>query len=308
VRAQVERGIESAYDYVGERLRLGLPLRLVSQLKLAPSINFELYQLSNASAEFVPGQPLPPGSTQPVLENCKASGLCFLMYLEQLVAWDARDSLVNWRKGWYAAVTLQEGVRVGGYGYRYLRFQPELRAYYPLGRHAVVAARARVGGLIPINETGKPPVVARFHAGGPLSMRGYYTDRLSPMVRQDGSWVSLGANGAADGSLELRFDIAGNWGAAIFVDTGGVSDNSASPTEYQTALDPTLLQWASGLGLRYRTPFGPVRLDVGVRLPTDYRAGVPFAQRFPAVPHTTPPGTVHREPIMAVQLALGEAF
>jgi translocation and assembly module TamA len=305
-RAQVERGIESAYDYVGERLRLGLPLRLVSRLTLVPSVNFEVYQVSNATAEFVPGQPLTPGSTQPLLENCKGS-VCFLMYVEQLVAWDGRDNPVNTRRGWYGAVTLQEGVRVGGYGYRYLRFQPELRAFYPLGRHSVLALRTRVGGLIPVNESGNPPIVARFYAGGPLSMRGYYTNRLSPMVRQDRDWVAVGANGAADGSLELRFDITGDWGGAIFVDTAGVSNYSGSPTEYQSALDPTRLQWASGLGLRYRTPFGPVRLDVGVRLPTDYRAGVAFDDRFPAVPHT-PPGTVHREPIMAVQLALGEAF
>ncbi|HEX9052260.1 MAG TPA: BamA/TamA family outer membrane protein [Anaeromyxobacter sp.] len=305
-RAQVERGIEEAYDYVGERLRLGLPLRIVSPLALVPSVNFEVYQLSNATAQVVSGQPVAPGSTQPVLENCKGS-LCLLMYLEQLVAWDARDNPLNTRRGWYGAVTLQEGVRVGGYGYRYLRFRPELRAFYPLGRHSVLALRTRVGGLIPINETGNPPIVARFYAGGPLSMRGYYTDRFSPMIRQNGAWVPVGGNGAADGSLELRFDVAGDWGGAIFVDAAGVSDYSANPTEYQTALDPTRLQWASGLGLRYRTPFGPVRLDVGVRLPTDYRAGVPFDQRFPVVPYT-PPGTVHREPILAVQLALGEAF
>jgi translocation and assembly module TamA len=229
------------------------------------------------------------------------------MYLEQRVAWDGRDNPLNTRRGWYGGLTLQEGVRVGGYGYRYLRFQPELRGFYPLGRHSVVALRARVGGLIPVNETGNPPIVARFYAGGPLSMRGYYTNRLSPMIEQDGSWVSVGANGAADGSLELRFDIAGDWGGAIFVDTAGVSSYSGSPTEYQSALDPTQLQWASGLGLRYRTPFGPLRVDLGVRLPTDYRAGVLFDERFPAVPHT-PGGTVHREPIMAVQIALGEAF
>ncbi len=306
VRAQVERGIESAYDYVGERLRLGLPLRLVGRLDLVPSLNFEVYQLSNATAEVVSGQPVAPGSTQPVLENCRGS-LCFLMYLEQRVAWDGRDNPLNTRRGWYGGLTLQEGVRAGGYGYRYLRFQPELRAFYPLGRHSVVALRARLGGLIPINETGNPPIVARFYAGGPLSMRGYYTNRLSPMIEQEGSWVSVGANGAADGSLELRFDIAGDWGGAIFVDTAGVSNYSGSPTEYQTALDPTQLQWASGLGLRYRTPFGPLRVDLGVRLPTDYRAGVLFDERFPAVPHT-PIGTVHREPILAVQIALGEAF
>ncbi len=161
-----------------------------------------------------------------------------------------------------------------------------------------------------MNEADAPPIVARFYAGGPLSMRGYYTDRLSPMaLQEDGTWVPVGANGAADGSLELRFDLAGAWGGALFLDAGGVSYYSSKPTEYQKALDPTQLQWASGLGIRYRTPFGPLRVDLGVRLPTDWSAGVPFNERFPPVPFTEyPDKTPHREPIMAVQIALGEAY
>ncbi len=311
VRVTVERGIEDAYDYVSERLRLGLPLRIVSRLALVPSVNVEVYQLSNTTAQFVPGQPPPVGSNQPVLENCngKQQNLCLLTYLEQLVAWDGRDNPLNTRRGWYAALTLQEGLGMGGYGYRYVRVQPELRAFYPLGRFSVLAFRGRVGALVPISETGDPPIVARFYAGGPLSMRGYYTDRLSPMILQESAWVSVGGNGVVDGSVELRFDLAGSWGGAVFVDAANIAYYSSKPTEYQLALDPTRLQWASGFGLRYRTPFGPLRVDVGVRLPTDWAPGVPFKERFPPVPFTTyPDGTPHREPIVAVQLALGEAF
>jgi translocation and assembly module TamA len=121
--------------------------------------------------------------------------------------------------------------------------------------------------------------------------------------------VSVGANGAADGSVELRFDVTGAFGGAVFLDAAGVSYYSSSPTEYQKALDPTALQWAAGVGLRYRTPFGPLRLDVGVRLPNDLAPGVPFDDRFPAVPYTSyDDGTPHREPIVAVQIALGEAY
>ena len=310
VRAQVERGIEDSYDYVAERLRFGLPLRIVSRLALVPSVNFEVYQLSNTAADFVPGATTPPqaGGTEPQLENCQGN-VCLLAYLEQLVAWDGRDNPLNTRSGWYAGITLQEGLGMAGYGYRYFRMQPEFRGFYPLGRKTVLAFRTRVGALIPINEADAPPIVARFYAGGPLSMRGYYTDRLSPMVRQDNEWVSVGANGAVDGSVEARFELAGALGGAVFLDAAGVSTYSSKPTEYQKALDPTQLQWAAGVGLRYRTPFGPIRVDVGVRLPTDLSKGVPFNERFPSVPYTTwEDGTPHREPIVAVQLALGEAF
>jgi translocation and assembly module TamA len=297
VRLELEKGIEQAYDYYSERLRLGLPLRLASRWTLVPSYNLEVYQLSNLGEAFDPGAP----SGGPAVENCVGS-VCLLTYLEQRIAWDGRDNPVNTRRGLYVAFALQEGFDVGAYGYQYLRFLPEVRAFWPLGPRLVLATRARVGALVPVEEQGEPPVVARFTAGGPLSMRGYYTRRLSKMIREDGEWVPVGGNGLADANVELRFDLTDNAGGAIFLDAGNVSDSSSVPSTWQTTLDPTLFQFAAGVGIRYRTPFGPLRLDVGVRLPTD-------DGDFPAVPFTTwPDGKPHSEPIVAVHLSIGEAF
>ncbi len=301
-RLEVEKGIEQAYDFYAERLRLGLPLRLASRWTLVPSYNLEVYELSNYGANLDLSAPQQP----PLLENCPSS-VCLLSYLEQRIAWDGRDDPVNTRRGLYVAFAVQEGFDVGAYGYQYLRFLPELRFFLPLGTSVVLATRARVGALVPVGETGDPPLPARFKAGGPLSMRGYGTWRLAKMVRRGNDWVPVGGNGLADGSLELRFGITRNLGGAIFIDAGNVSDASAVPTTWQTVLDPTLLQFAGGLGLRYRTPLGPVRLDVAARLPE--RLGTLSEESFPAVPFTTwPDGTPHREPIVAVHLSLGEAF
>jgi translocation and assembly module TamA len=302
-RVELEKGIEDAYDFYSERLRLGLPLRIASRWSLVPSYNLEVYQLSNTGGvEVDAGVPTGRG---PQLENCIGS-VCLLSYLEQRIAWDGRDDALNTRRGFYVGVSVQEGFDIGTYGYRYLRFLPEVRAFWPFGK-TVFAVRTRVGALVPVGEVGAPPLVARFTGGGPLSMRGYYTRRLSKMVRQKGDWVAIGGNGLADATAELRFDLPGNFGGALFLDGGNVADASAVPSAWQTALDPTLIQWAAGLGLRYATPFGPVRLDVGVRLPE--RLGRLEAESFPAVPFTTwPDGTPHREPIVAVHLSLGEAF
>jgi translocation and assembly module TamA len=306
-RLEVEKGIEQAYDFYSERLRLGLPLRLASRWTLVPSYNLEVYELSNAAVTFDPSAPTVTG---PLLQNCNqvtAAGgaTCLLTYLEQRIAWDGRDNPLNTRRGLYVGLSVQEGFHLAQYGYQYVRFLPELRFFLPLGAHSVFAVRSRVGALVPINEKGDPPIVARFNAGGPLSMRGYYTRRLSKMVLQNNQWVPVGGNGLADGTAELRFDISGNWGGAIFVDAGNVSDASGTPSTWKEALDPTTIQWASGMGVRYRTPFGPLRLDVGVRLPSFSTDSHPF----PAVPFTRyPDGTPHREPIMAVHASLGEAF
>jgi translocation and assembly module TamA len=300
-RVEVEKGIEQAYDFYAERLKLSLPLRLRPRWRLVPSYNLEVYDLSNYGTAIVPGTT----SSGAAIENCKGS-VCLLTYLEQTVAWDGRDDPLNTRRGLYVGISVQEGVDVASYGYRYLRFLPEFRAFWPFGTRTVLALRGRVGALVPVSESGAPPVVARFMAGGPLSMRGYYNRRLAKMERQGSDWVPVGGNGLTDGSLELRFGISGNLGAAVFLDAGAVSDASAVPSAWQTALDPSALQWAAGLGLRYRTPFGPLRLDVAARLPDRWSTA---SSAFPAVPYTRwPDGALHREPILAVHLSLGEAF
>jgi translocation and assembly module TamA len=147
-------------------------------------------------------------------------------------------------------------------------------------------------------------VVALFTSGGAISMRGYGSQRLSPMVLQDGKWIPTGGNGLLEGSLEVRKELDGNLGLVVFMDAGNVSDASGSPSEYRSAFDLTRLQLALGAGLRYRTPFGPFRVDGALRLPTDYGAGVPFNERFPAVPGSSG----HREPIATLHITLGEAF
>jgi translocation and assembly module TamA len=308
-RLELERGVFDAYDYWSERLRLGFPLRIAPRWTLAPSYNIEVYQLSNVTEQANLNPNLPP-SSGPQLQGCTGH-VCVLSYLEERIAWDLRDDVINTRKGAYLALAVQQGFDILGYGYRYLRFLPEARLFFPVGPGLVLALRGRVGALIPIRQSEAPPIPARFTAGGPMSMRGYYTRRLSPMVLDTttGTWVAVGGNGLLDGSLELRADLTPAFGLATFVDVGNVSDYSSVPSTYLTALDPSLLQWAMGVGLRYRTPFGPFRVDVAGRLPTYH--GIPFSGTLPAVPAAHGPGDVllaHQEPIVAVHITIGEAF
>jgi translocation and assembly module TamA len=302
-RLEYERGVLQGYDFQAQRLKLSLPLRLAPRWKLVPSFNVEVYTLSNYGALFTPS--LVPGVGEPALENCKGN-VCLLSYLEQLVFWDGRDEPLNTHRGVYVGITVQEGLDIATYGYRYLRFVPEARFFRPIAGPTVFASRFRLGALVPLGEPGLPPLAARFTAGGPVSMRGYYPGRLAPMVLQGDQWIPLGGNGVVDGSLELRFPLSGPVGAAVFVDAAAVSNASGSPTEWQHALDVSTLQWAAGFALRYLTPFGPLRLDVGFRIPTRWSLS-PSA--FPSVPYTRyPDGGFHHEPLMAIHLSLGEAF
>jgi translocation and assembly module TamA len=306
-RVELERGVEPAYDFWAERFRFGLPIHLSKRVSLVPSYNLAIYELSN-QAGFKPNDPT---AKNPILQSCNGS-VCLLSYLEQRIEWDGRDDPINTRRGYYASLSVQEGGHVGGYGYQYLRFLPELRGYLPLGPRTVLAGRARIGAFIPVGEKDEPPIVARFEAGGSSSMRGYGLNRLSPMLCVRGSagtctneWVPVGGNGLAEYSLELRFPLRGKLLGAVFTDAAYVSEPSAVPNAYRDALSPSRLQWAAGFGIRYRTPIGPLRLDLAARLPNDLSPGVELNDRFPAVFSRD---GVHREPIVAFHLSVGEAY
>jgi len=300
-RVEFEKGLERDYAFWSERFRVGTPLRVRPRLTLVPSWNLEVYQLRDvAQSAAVPGS---PASTLPQFRSCP-NQVCLLSYLEQRLSLDLRDDPINTRRGAWLALSVQEGIRMGGYGYQYLRFLPEARLFWPLGAGTVLALRARAGAIVPIAENDAPPVVALLFSGGANAMRGYGWQRLSPMQQEANRWVATGGNGLVDGSLELRQHLAGSFGGVLFLDAGSVSQASSEPGQWRDVLDPSRLQFAAGLGLRYATPFGPLRVDVGVRVPTDWSAGVPFDQRFPTVPG----GADHREPIAAVHVSLGEAF
>jgi translocation and assembly module TamA len=292
-----ERSIEQSYAYWAVRSRVATPLRLASRWTFTPSYNLENYWVD---AGYNPAD----GTIPPQLQACNANRICLLSYLEQRIAWDGRDDPVETRSGLAVALTVQEGFRLGQNGYNYLRVSPEVSFYVPLGWRSVLAGRLRVGGLVPLQESGPASIVALFTSGGSNTVRGYGNQRLSPMVLQDSHWIPTGGNGILEASLELRQQLGKALGLVVFVDVGNVTEASGSPAEWRKVFTPSALQPTAGLGLRYRTPFGPVRFDTGVRLPTDYSSGVSFSNRFPAVPGSSG----HHEPIMALHLSLGEAY
>lgn len=305
-RVELERRIEAGYQYWAERLRLGLPLRIVGRtLVLVPTVNFEYYQTTGDPTKAEVG-----GSSQ-ILLSCPEDSLnptgtqrCLLSYLEQRVDLDLRDDPLNTRAGAFLSLSLQEGFRTPWGGFRYVRLVPELRAFLPLGE-TVLAARGRVGFLQPLGGD-QLPIIARLSSGGPGQMRGYYTKRLSPVVAMsNGSYSPVGGTGLLDGSVEARIPLGGNVGGVAFVDAGNVE------LAVKDLWQVDRLQWAVGLGLRYKSLFGPIRFDLAGRLPR--REGGRWV--VPTVPvvriergEVVPTGEVHSEPLLAFHFSIGEAF
>jgi outer membrane protein assembly factor BamA len=173
-----------------------------------------------------------------------------------------------------------------------VRIRPEFRAYIPISKKVTLAYRAAVGLLFPKNYgdsltkppprcTGEPNVArARdlqllqfraFFSGGPSSNRGYPFNGVGPQEEAfltEGEFVDctqqlLVATGGLtlwESSLELRFPLIGKLGSVVFLDASDVTRE----TGHFRLTAPHL---STGIGLRYDTPVGPLRADVGYRIP-----------------------------------------
>ena len=143
----------------------------------------------------------------------------------------------------------------------------------PVGPRVVFAAGARVGlarGFSQIVETPQPlselevevrdlPASQRFFAGGSTTVRGFQLDRLGvPEILNDDG-LSKGGNAMVVLNGELRLPVWKDIGAVVFLDAGNVFARVSE-------VDFTELRPTAGLGLRYRSPIGPVRVDLGFKL------------------------------------------
>ena len=124
----------------------------------------------------------------------------------------------------------------------------------PESGRSILALRALGGLAAGASEFSLPPD-QRFYAGGSGTIRGYRYQSVGPQF-DDGN--PKGGTAINAGSAEFRQRIGANFGMAVFVDAGQVSDNL-------NALAGAL-RFGAGAGARYYTPIGPIRLDVAVPL------------------------------------------
>jgi outer membrane protein insertion porin family/translocation and assembly module TamA len=148
-----------------------------------------------------------------------------------------------------------EGVGLGG-DVHLVRALVETSAYHPLGVAGLLgAARIRLGLVNPIAGDDEVPLFERFYSGGSNSVRGYERRHVGPLADGD----PIGGRSLAELSVEIRRAIVGDLGGAVFVDAGAVGLDGD-----RFAFDDLAL--GTGVGLRYRSPVGPIRVDLGFPL------------------------------------------
>lgn len=169
------------------------------------------------------------------------------------VVWNTTDSPFEPKKGSVLSLTLEQAGAIWGGDYRFFKISGEAKRYHEIGWDTVIAARLKLGLGDAIGAKDRFPLFERFYAGGENSVRGYGRRRLGPISDSNDP---LGGLSLLEGSLELRRPIWKDLGGALFIDFGQVAPR---PFDVRIAN----LDFSAGFGLSYKTPVGPIRLDVG---------------------------------------------
>jgi translocation and assembly module TamA len=168
--------------------------------------------------------------------------------------YDSTTSLLDPTSGIRAAFTVTPTTSLGGNSATFVIMQASGSTYLDLfndGR-SVLALRGLVGEVSGTGVFGLPPD-QRFYAGGSGTVRGYRYQSVGP---QFADRKPTGGTAVSAGTVELRQRILDNYGVVAFVDAGQVSATK----------EPFSQNWdvGTGIGFRYYTPIGPIRLDVAV--------------------------------------------
>lgn len=123
-----------------------------------------------------------------------------------------------------------------------------------LNRDNRIIARGSIGSLSTDEFSQLPPSV-RFFTGGSQSVRGYKYKSLGP---EDDSGDVVGGRRLLVGSLEFDHALNDNWGVAVFYDAGNAMEEFSDDLEH-----------GAGFGLRWKSPIGPVRIDLASALSKD---------------------------------------
>jgi len=269
----LDQAIRSSFNFITREARAEAGMRLGARYTVAGRYSYEQTRLFNE--RFTDEEKPLIDRVFPQVRLSKFSGTLIR---------DSRNDVIDADRGTFLIADTELAARMVGSEVGFVKTYIQGFAYHrlPVERRTVLALGARVGAAhgfrrsVPriapdgqpiLDSAGRPivdvvqdlPASERFFAGGDTTVRGFSLDRLGTEQTISPTGFPTGGNGLVVLNGELRVALFGGLGAVGFLDAGNVFQRA-------TDLDLGRLRAAAGFGFFYRSPIGPIRLDLGFKL------------------------------------------
>lgn len=269
----LDQAIRSSFNFITREARAEAGLRLGARYTVAGRYSYEHTRLFNE--RFTDADKPLIDRVFPQVRLSKFSGT---------VIRDSRNDVIDADRGTFLIADTELAARVVGsevgfaktflQGFTYHRLPSERRIVLALGARlgAAHGFRRSVPRIAPdgrpiLDDEDRPivdvvqdlPASERFFAGGDTTVRGFSLDRLGTDATISPTGFPTGGNGLIVLNGEMRVALVGGLGAVGFLDAGNVFLRA-------TDLNLGRLRAAAGFGFFYRSPIGPIRLDLGFKL------------------------------------------
>jgi translocation and assembly module TamA len=161
------------------------------------------------------------------------------------------DNKLAPRRGASGTLLVRAGTGLGNASANFAQVDASVHWFHGFDSDSRLLVRGELGHTFTKVLYGLPPSL-RFYAGGDHSVRGYGWREIGPRTRNGmGNTYALGASNVVTASIEYERYFKGPWGAAVFVDSGSAFDGKRPD-----------MHTGVGIGLRWKSPVGPVRIDI----------------------------------------------
>lgn len=187
----------------------------------------------------------------------KEEGKNTISSLKYGLTFDSRDNVFDPLRGNLFSGSFENAGGPLGGTKDFLKFYGRASHYFPLPKSSVLELRGRIGLVDAYDDSPTVPIYERFFAGGAYTIRGYNERRVGPI--DPASEDPLGGEAMVIGNAEYTYPLISFIKLAVFYDTGNVWArlNDIGKDSFKSG---------SGLGLRVKTPIGPIMLDYGIPL------------------------------------------
>ncbi len=265
---------ERTYNYTINRIILGGERTLEPHWRFIPQYSWEKDRFFHKTAPVdcdvslaeamrcqnvdVPNIDLPSSASERIF---------YVAGLDSFVIADYRNDQFNPTRGTIGTYRLFYGVPQIGSDFHFVRQDLSVGHYFRLADRWGLNAVVRTGYIALLPPSSYLIKTHKYVLGGVNSVRGYGLDRI--YIPVGGARIPSGEDGGLamlNYQLEFRFPLVWNLGGVLFHDAGRVWSG------FQDVELPLLM--TAGTGLRYDTPVGPIRLDVGWKLNRDQAADI----------------------------------